>query len=136
MLLTVERVLFLKKVDFFARIDDDALISLANAMHERTCKVGECVFKAGDMGRDLFIIVRGRVRLHKGDDTIAILDNAGVFGELAALDPETRTASATCLEETLLLRLDHAALMEELSANNDLARGIIRFLVRRFRERG
>lgn len=136
MLLTVERVLFLKRVDFFARIDDDALISLANAMQERPCKADERIFKAGDMGRDLFIIVRGRVRLHKGDETIAILNGAGVFGELAALDPETRTASATCLDETVLLRLDHSALMEELSANNDLARGIIRFLVRRFRERG
>jgi CRP/FNR family transcriptional regulator, cyclic AMP receptor protein len=136
MLLTVERVLFLKRVDFFARIDDDALISLANAMHERNCKANETIFKVGDMGRDLFIIVRGRVRLHKGEETIATLDGAGVFGELAALDPETRTASATCLDETVLLRLDHAALMEELSANNDLARGIIRFLVRRFRERG
>ena len=136
MLLTVERVLLLKKVDFFAQIDDDALVDLANAMRERPCWPMEQVIQAGEMGRDLFIVVRGRVRIHKGDEVIATLEAAAVFGELAALDPQPRIASATCLEETHLLQLDHAALMDELSVNNELARGVIKFLVRRFRERG
>ena len=136
MLLTVERVLLLKKVEFFAQVDDDALVDLANAMHERPCWPMEPVIQAGEMGRDLFIIARGRVRIHKGDEVIATLEAAGVFGELAALDPQPRIASATCLEESLLLQLDHAALMDELSVNNELAQGVIKFLVRRFRERG
>jgi CRP-like cAMP-binding protein len=135
MLLTVERVLFLKQVDLFANVDDDVLVNLAMQMVEEEFKAGERIITEGDMGRELFIIVDGKVRVHKGDVDLATLGSKAVVGELAALDPEPRTASVTALEDCNLLRLEHTLLFEELLGNNELARGIIRFLVRRFRDR-
>jgi CRP-like cAMP-binding protein len=135
MLLTVERVLFLKKVEMFTDIDDDALAHLATTMSEQDSPAGTAIIREGDDGRELFILVTGSARIHKGERTLATIGPKGVVGELAALDPQPRTASVTALEDCHLLSLGHAVLFEELMSNNDLARGIIRFLVRRFRER-
>jgi CRP-like cAMP-binding protein len=133
MLLTVERVLFLKKVDVFAGIDDDALAGLAVPMQEREFRAGESIFREGDLGREMFIVLEGRVRIHRGEQTFDMVGSAGFFGELAALDPEPRSASATAVEDTRALALNHTVLLEELMNNSVLAQGIIRYLVRRFR---
>lgn len=134
MLLTVERVLFLRMVEIFAAIDEDVLVNLAGEMKEREFKAGEPIIAEGELGRTLYVVVDGKVRIHKGDKDIATLGSKGVFGEMAALDPHPRTASVTAVEDTRLLELDHAVLFEELTGNSELARGIIRFLVGRFRE--
>jgi len=133
MLLILEKVLFLKKVDIFADIDDDALAGLAGEMHERDYRAGERIIATGDIGREVFIIVSGAVRVTRGDEVIAVLGSQSVFGELAALDPQPRSATVTALEAVRVLTLEHTVLFEQLLAQGELARGIIRFLVRRIR---
>src|SRR5213079_807300 len=95
---------------------------------------GEALLSEGEVGQELYVVVSGRVRVHRGEQALAELGPRGVVGELAALDPAPRTATVTALEPTLLLCLEHADLAEELLSNADLALGIIRFLVRRFRD--
>jgi CRP-like cAMP-binding protein len=131
---TVERVLLLKRVEMFAAVDDDVLAGLAKWMREREGVAGEALLREGEMGQELYVVVSGRVRVERGSKTVAVLERGGVVGELAALDPAPRTATVTALEPTLLLCLEHADLAEELLSNSDLAWGIIRFLVRRFRD--
>jgi len=133
-ILTLERVLLLKQVEMFAAVDDDVLAGLAARMQEREGVPGEALLRQGEMGQELYVVVSGRVRVQRGEQTLAELGPRGVIGELAALDPAPRTATVTVLEPTLLLSLDHADLAEELLSNSDLAWGIIRFLVRRFRD--
>jgi CRP-like cAMP-binding protein len=103
-------------------------------MREREGVPGEALMRVGEVGQELYVVVSGRVRVHRGEQTLAELGSRGVIGELAALDPAPRTATVTVLEPALLLSLDHSDLAEELLSNSDLAWGIIRFLVRRFRD--
>ena len=133
MLLTLERVLLLKGVNFFSEIDDDVIAGLAAEMQDREFTAGERILAEGDHGRELFIIVFGSVRVHRGSETVTNLGYKGVFGELAALDPQPRLFSVTAQEDTRLLSLSHTVLFEELMSNAELARGIIRFLVARLR---
>jgi CRP-like cAMP-binding protein len=118
----------------FAAVDEDVLAGLAVRMQEREGVPGEPLLSEGEVGHELYVIVSGRVRVHRGEQILAELGPRAVIGELAALDPAPRSATATALEPTLLLSLDHADLAEELLSNSDLAWGIIRFLVRRFRD--
>lgn len=134
MILTIERVLFLKNVAIFAAIDDDILAGLAASMQERVFPAGEPIIEEGTLDRRMFIIVNGKASVHKGERELAVLGSKDVVGELSALDPEPRSASVTALEETQVLELDHAVLYDELSVNTSLANGIIRFLVNRIRE--
>ncbi|HET6519886.1 MAG TPA: cyclic nucleotide-binding domain-containing protein [Geminicoccaceae bacterium] len=133
MLLTIEKVIILKSVEMFSGVPDDVLADVAHLLRSVDVPAGETIIREGEIGSTLYIIVDGRMRVHRNRQTIAELGERDVFGELAVLDPEPRSASIEALEDARLLELrgDH---LEELMAT-DLAvvRGIIRFLCRRIR---
>lgn len=134
MLLTVEKVLLLAGVAFFAELPGEVLAEVAATCEEVQAPAGEALFAKGDFGASLYVLASGRVRVHDGEREIALLGQRDVVGELAALDPELRSASVTATEDALLLRLDHEALYELMSDHVELARSVIHFLCRRYRE--
>jgi CRP/FNR family transcriptional regulator, cyclic AMP receptor protein len=133
MLLTLEKVIILKSVSIFAETPEDVLADVAWNLEELTFQPGEPIFEKGDIGKSMYIIVDGLVRVHDGDKTIASLKTRDVFGELSALDPEPRSASVSAEEETHLFKLKHNVLYELMSEHIDVARGIIQVLCRRLR---
>jgi len=58
-----------------------------------------------------------------------------VFGEMAMLDPEPRSASVTALEESLLLRIDNQPFYELMADRGEVALAIIQLLASYLRER-
>ena len=132
MYLTIERVLLLRDVDFFASIEDDVLAEVAAVLDEVSFSKGARIIERGELGSSMFIIVSGRVRVHDGDTTLAEFGPGQVIGELSALDPEPRAASISALEDTQLFRLDHDTLTAAMRDRAELASGIIRFLIRRY----
>lgn len=133
MLTTVERVLILKEVGIFSEVHDEYLADIAPVLTEAEVPAGATIIRAGDVGRTMYVIVTGRVRVHRDGLTLAELGERDVFGELAALDPEPRSASVEALEDTRLFQLSYEHLDELMAVNTEIARGIIRMLCRRFR---
>ena len=132
-MLTIEKVIMLKSVSIFSRVPEEMLIEVAGVAEERECAAGEVVFRQGDLGTSLYIIVRGQVKVHQGSRQLAVLGERQVFGELSALDPEPRSATITALEETLLFEIDRDALYELLAEFVEVAQGIIQVLCQRLR---
>jgi CRP-like cAMP-binding protein len=64
-----------------------------------------------------------------------VLGEREVFGEMALLDDEVRSASVTAQTETLLLSLDRDALAELMDDHPQIATGIIAVLLARLRAR-
>jgi ATP/ADP translocase/HEAT repeat protein len=135
MLLTIEKVLILKTVSIFAETPEEILAEVAAILEEVEVQAGETILHKDDVGRCMYIIVDGRVRIHNGDHVIAYLGARDIFGELAVLDAEPRSASATVEVDTQLFRLDQDALYELMTDRFEVARGIIRVLCRRVRVR-
>ena len=71
----------------------------------------------------------------QGDYTLNVLGESEVFGEMALLEPEPRMAGVTAETDALLLRLDGEPFFELLDTRSEVARGIIRVLSRRLRQR-
>ena len=76
----------------------------------------------------MYVIVSGKVRVHDGPRTIAELGERQVFGEMALLDREPRSASVTALEDTQLFRIEAEPFFELIDDRPEVARGIIRVL--------
>lgn len=74
---------------------------------------GDFVFREGDAGSEMFIIMEGQVELLKtyaGETRqIATLDAGDFFGELSVFENLPRDVTARTLSEYTLLKLDHAA---------------------------
>jgi CRP-like cAMP-binding protein len=134
MSLTIERVLLLKSAGVFSEVPEEDLLELAAAVEEIEVRMGERIFGKGELGSSLYIVVDGKVRVHDGDHELRVLGCREIFGELAVLDPQPRSASVTAVEDTLLFRLDERVLYEMMAENQALARGIIQMLCRRLRE--
>lgn len=78
---------------------DQALEALASCVTERSCAAGDEIFRAGDVGDELYLIRRGTVRLilpvGTGDyHNLASCSRGDFFGEVAFLDRGRRSASA------------------------------------------
>ena len=134
MLPDVERVLFLKRVGLFADIPGEDLTHLARVAIEESFEPDEKIFAEGDSGDSLYLIIRGRVRIHRGDRLVTDLGASECFGEMAILDNEVRSASATTVEDTTCLQLLREDFDEILGEKPALAFGIIRVLTKRLRK--
>ncbi len=127
----IERVFILKRTDVFRDLPTKVLESLASHLEEVDLHPGDSLFRKGDLGRSLYIVVEGRIRVHDGERTLAALEEGSVLGEISVLSAEERTASATAETETRLLCLDQDVFYEVMALSPALSRGVIQVLLDR-----
>jgi HEAT repeat protein len=129
----VERIRFLRSVPLFKDLTPEDLMKLAEIAEPEEYVAGRTIFKKGDPGDVLCIVVRGRVEIRDGNRVIASQRPHEFFGELAVLDHEPRSADAVCAEDTELLQIGGPDLEELMERRPEIAREIIRVLARRLR---
>ena len=87
----------------------------------------------GEFGASLYIIVSGEVEIILGGRVVDKLGQRAVVGELAALDPEKRTATVRALGECHFMALSNQHIGSLMAAHPGIAEGIIRELCTRLR---
>ena len=97
------------------------------------------IFQKGDPGASMMAVISGRVKIctYSADGkelVLNIIDRGSLFGEIALLDGQTRSADAVALEQTELLVLDRNRLMPFLTAHPDIATRLISVLCQRLRQ--
>lgn len=129
------RVEILSKVSIFEQTSPEVLTDIANAMQEVTLKPEEAIFKKGEKGHDMYLIVEGAVRIHDGGYVFAVLRQGQVFGEYTLLEPDSgaRSASATCIVKTRLLVLGQDTFYKLMSDRLEVMKGILSMLIKRSR---
>lgn len=132
-LLLVEKVLILKSLSLFSDTPEHILADLAPLMEEEEYEKDTDIFKENTLGDCMYIIRQGQVKIHKENVTLAILGEKEVFGELALLDPEVRSATATTVDNCVLFRIDQEPLYEVIENRPEVARGFIKILCKRLR---
>ena len=131
MLSILQKVIILKTVNIFSQTPDDVLADVASLLAEVEVSAGDVIIQKGDLGDSMYIIVSGGMRVHDDDHTLTHLQPRDVFGEMALLASEARSASVTALSDGLLLRLDQEPLYELMEGRSEIARGIITLLSHR-----
>jgi MFS superfamily sulfate permease-like transporter len=103
------------QLDVFARMDEQELEVVKASLERRTYRKGDVVFHEGDETKELYIIAKGsasvRLRLPgSARETRLITFAPGtVFGELALLDQEARSASVEADEDLVCYVLTHTS---------------------------
>jgi len=113
----------------------DEIIKLAS---ERRYRRGQTIFQRGDDGSALMAVLRGRVRISsvsaEGKElTLNVISPGEVFGEMALLDGEPRSADATATEDTLLLVVERRQFLPFVRQNDDLFLRLLAVLCDRIR---
>lgn len=130
-----ERFAILKSVDIFSETPSEYLAEAVDLLQEVDAPAGETIINKGDLGTSMYVIVEGQVRVHDEERTLNYLGQGDVFGEMAALDPQPRSASVTAVSHARLFRLDQESLYELMTTKSGVTRGIVRILVQRLRAR-
>lgn len=133
MLLTIEKVLLLKKVPMFALTPDNSLAGVASELGDMRVDAGKTIMTQHEIGSTMYVVAEGQVAIEINGNEVARLGPGEVVGELAALDPEPRTATVRAVTDCHLLYLDRELLFELMSERLDVAQGVVRFLIRRYR---
>jgi CRP-like cAMP-binding protein len=133
MITTVEKVLFLKSVDLFRGLAGEELATIAEIAEEQPFAAGEPVLAEGEPGDALYLVVEGAVKVHRGEKQLAQLGVRDVFGEMAMLDPEPRSASVTVVKDTVLLKIGRDDFRDILQERPEIGIGVIQVLSRRLR---
>ena len=101
------------QLDVLADFTPEDLETIKTMLQRRTYAKGELVFREGDSSAELFIIAHGsasvRIRLNEEHQTRLITFSPGtLFGEIAMLDHEVRSASVLADENLVRYVLTRA----------------------------
>ena len=127
----------LARIPFFTDLPNDELIRLQSELQVMNLQSGEILFREGDPGEHLFIVVSGELELLMGPDTkdeliLNILHEGEYLGEMSLLQPDGhRTAGARARGEVVLLSMSRAQFKDLLNRHPQLARSMISVLSQR-----
>jgi CRP/FNR family transcriptional regulator, cyclic AMP receptor protein len=130
---------FLGKSALFGSLAEADRAAIAERMRRVNFRRNEMLFSRGDEGRDIYVVLRGRIRLSvlTTDGRELSFAHAGpgsIFGEISALDAGERSAGATALTRVQIMSLSHKAVLELIANNPKVALAVIRFLCSRLRD--
>jgi CRP/FNR family cyclic AMP-dependent transcriptional regulator len=129
----------LGKSALFGSLADTDRAAIAARMRRVDFEPDQMIFSRGDPGREIYLVLEGRIRLSilSSDGRELSFAHAGpgnIFGEIAALDGGERTAGATAISRVQAMALPQRAMMELIENNPKVGLAAIRFLCTRLRE--
>jgi len=69
-------------------------------------KQGYAIFKEGDLGAAMYVVMDGNVRLSINGKEVESVGPGGVLGEMALIDTAPRSATATAITDCKLVPVD------------------------------
>jgi CRP/FNR family transcriptional regulator len=128
----------LRSVALFADLEEGALERFSHVAVPRSFPAGTRVFHEGDNSDACYIVREGSFRVTREHTdgraiTLATLGPGEIFGELAMLDGDKRSASAEALTDGELLALPAGDVLALLARHPEIALKLVAGLVRRLR---
>jgi CRP/FNR family transcriptional regulator, cyclic AMP receptor protein len=99
----------------------------------RSFKAGELIFRQGDPASEMYVIESGNVEIRSDRLLIDTLGSKSIFGEMAIVDGEPRSATALALTEVTLVPVSEKQFLFLVSQTPNFALNVMRVLAGRLR---
>ena len=121
--------LFLTQSPLFRNLDEAERAQILIIGQVRAFTAGQVIFREGDAGDGLFIVLKGSVRISKrsatGEEALAVLEPPAFFGEMALIDLAARAADAIANEPAELFFIPLRELRSLIEAHHRVALKIL-----------
>ncbi len=91
------------------------------------------VFREGQDGTDVYVVESGRVGVFKTADgkavRLAVLEKGAMYGEMAAITGEKRTATTIALEQCVIVRISRQMVQQKISVCDPFIKALIQILI-------
>lgn len=131
---TIERVIFLQRIELFKDIPSEQLAHLAGITHSFVAEKGEHLFEEGDPARSLYLLIDGSVQLTRNGELRKEVNSTDAIGVWGFFDGEDRLMTATSREESHFLKIDRMDFYDLLEERMHLSEGILKYFVKRIRK--
>jgi len=99
----------------------------------RSFRAGDPIFKEGDPGDCMFVIVEGEVEIQVNGIVLERLGAGGVFGEMALIDSRPRSAAAIAATDCKLAAIGEKRFLRLIEQTPKFALQIMRVMTERLR---
>jgi CRP/FNR family cyclic AMP-dependent transcriptional regulator len=128
----------LRCTPLFAGLPGPELDQIATHATERRFGAGEMIFRRGDPGSSMIILVQGRLRVGttsaEGRElTIGLLGPGSVLGDMAVLDGKPRSADVVAMAPGLALILERGVVLPFLKDRPELLLRLLHMMCERLR---
>lgn len=110
---------------------------MGNSELGRLFSDGEVIFREGDPGNCMYVILSGKVRITKdgssGEVHITTLQEGEIFGEISFFDGFARSATATSLGQSHILTVDKKMFYSNISRDPTIAFKVLEAMSARMR---
>jgi CRP-like cAMP-binding protein len=97
-----------------------AIETIAKLATEERFFQSDVIIRQGSEGSDLYIILEGTVQIVVGGETLNEIGPGAVFGEIALIDNQKRSADAVCRTNVTVAKFSAKVLREHMWANRDV----------------
>ncbi len=104
-----------------------------NNIETRFFKAGTTIFREGEEAYELFVIKSGDVRIQIGNRTVSELSTDHIFGEMALIDNQPRSASAIAVTDVELVPVSEKQFLFLVGQTPYFALKVMRVLAQRLR---
>jgi hypothetical protein len=111
----------LKRIPLFKQLSYQQLVRVMNLARMRALEPEQVVCRQGESGDELFVILRGSIRLESGGTVITTLPQGSHFGEMALIDSVPSSVTAVSTEEGKVLTISRSDFSEILRKEPPLA---------------
>jgi CRP-like cAMP-binding protein len=131
---------FLREVRLFKDIAEPELTTLAGSLRECPLKRGQVLFREGEVGEEMFVVLRGSIVISKPvtgrvEQVLARIGPGDFFGEMSLFDRSPRSATIQADSDATLLALDREAMRRLTEQSPRAAAAFFHALVQEFIER-
>lgn len=128
-----QRIERLRQISLFADLKDSELEQLVDDFRTREYSRDEIIFRQGDDSREIYIVLKGKVRIFKispsGNETsITIFSVNDIIGEQATIANRPRNASAKAVGSVALLTMSQEHFLHHLERIPGLSLNLARLL--------
>lgn len=113
---------FLRKIDLFGVLPSNVVDLMAEKSKDVFLQKDQVLFKEGYLEKKMYIIMSGRIMISKGitaQKRIAVLGAGEYLGEMALVDSQPRSATATALSEALVMEISEKLFKEHIATHPD-----------------
>jgi CRP/FNR family transcriptional regulator len=140
MLSVEEKIHFLREVPSFKSLSAEQIETLAGFCKAITFEAGNTIFRQGELGDSLYIVVEGKVGIEREvkdeSDTVSltIIKSRQYLGFFSLFNQAPRSATATAMKKTVIMQIKQDAFATFTLQNPELLAEINQVLVQRLLE--
>jgi CRP-like cAMP-binding protein len=128
----------LRQVPFLESLEDSQIDSLVKIGKLVPLNNGELLFRKGDPGHSMYVILEGRIQIYMESSegqaaVLRVLDSGQFLGEMALLDGGARSANALTLSPCEVFVLERASFVNLLTTYPELLTRLVSALIERLR---